>query len=152
MEITQYYFLQPGYIIICKQPFIINTIVGSCISVCLWDNVNHFGGMNHYIYAKSLNKIKNGKFGNISTPFLIKSMLEIGCRPENIKAHIIGGGQHPQLSPIIGEENSKIASVILEKYKLEIITNDIGGQIGRKIIFNTKTGEILIQKGMCVFT
>lgn len=146
MEITDKYFLQPGYIFATEQPYLIHTVLGSCVSVCLWDSVNKFGGMNHYIYSKAGQGTPNARYGNVSIPYLIKLMIQMGTRIENVKAHIIGGGQNPELSSDIGIDNVSIAEEILSKVGIKYITRDVGGTIGRKVIFNTESGEVLVYK------
>ncbi|MDQ2084915.1 chemotaxis protein CheD [Herbivorax sp. ANBcel31] len=142
------FFLQPGHIFVSKEEYKINTVLGSCISVCLWDEKEKFGGMNHYVYPRTDKEKRTAKYGNIATPYMIKLMKNMGANVSNIVAHIVGGGYNPLLSPVIGEENCKIAEDILKKSKIKIATRDVGGQTGRKVIFNNKTGEILVYKGI----
>ena len=140
------YFLQPGYIFVSREPYLVHTVLGSCVSVCLWDSFNRFGGMNHYVYSESPDGERNGRFGNIAIPYLIQLMLESGAQMNNLKAHIIGGGQNPSLGSFIGTENAATAEKLLKKSKIEILTRDVLGQFGRKVIFNSQSGEILIYK------
>nr|QIV52811.1 hypothetical protein [uncultured bacterium] len=74
-------------------------------------------------------------------------MLDTGSKTKNIKAQIFGGAFNPEISEKdIGNQNAEIAKKILKKNGINIISEDIGGQIGRKVIFNTKTNEILVIK------
>ncbi|TYQ16672.1 UNVERIFIED_CONTAM: chemotaxis protein CheD [Acetivibrio alkalicellulosi] len=150
MNIAENYFLQPGYIFVSREEHKINTVLGSCVSVCLWDKGENFGGMNHYIYAIDKNSERTARFGNISIPYMISIMKNMGAKMSNITAHIVGGGYNPLLSPEVGEGNTKIAEEILNKNKIKIATWDVGGQTGRKVVFNNKTGEIIVYKGIKV--
>ncbi len=144
MEEIKTYFLQPGYIFFSKEHYIIETILGSCVSICLWDEVLKIGGMNHYIYAFSSEK-QNAKYGKYSINYLIKMMKEEGCKNENIKAFVAGGARNDELSPVVGEENIKIALEILSRNKINILIKDIGGNRGRKIKFDNYTGEFNVR-------
>ena len=46
----------------------------------------------------------------------------------------------------IGRENIEIARKILSKRKISIISKDVGGEKGRKVVFNTDTNEIAVLK------
>jgi chemotaxis protein CheD len=141
------YFLQPGYIFVSKDPYFIHTVLGSCISVCIWDSKLKIGGMNHYIYARPFEKERNAKFGSISVPHLINLMIDMGASKINLKSHIIGGSQSTMMTnSSVGRENIKVAEDILRKNYIDIVTMDIGGEMGRKVIFDNKTGEVVVYK------
>ena len=142
------FFLQPGYIFVSEQPYLIHTVLGSCVSVCLWDSSKKAGGMNHFIYSRTRPGFHNARYGDVSTIYLIRLMLEMGCQKNQMKAHIVGGGHNPELDSKIGDENAIVAEEVLKKNMIEIVTKDVGGQTGRKIIFNNNTGEILVYKGI----
>ncbi len=141
------YFLQPGYIFVSSEPHLLSTVLGSCVSVCIWDPKLGFGGMNHYVHAKPFGKEKNAQFGSVSIPYMIRAMIEMGSQKYNLKAHIVGGSQNPQMrSSTIGKQNIHIAETFLKENFIDIITFDTGGCFGRKVIFDTQTGEIVIYK------
>ena len=48
MPVSSNYFLKPGYILIASKPTVISTVLGSCVSVCLYDRKRGAGGMNHF--------------------------------------------------------------------------------------------------------
>jgi chemotaxis protein CheD len=141
------YFIQPGYIFVCREPHLLSTVLGSCVSVCTWDSDSGFGGMNHYILPKPFNKERTARFGSISIPHLIKSLVDLGAEKHKLKCHIVGGAQNPAYgSAIVGKENIKIAENLIKKHYIDIVTFDTGGELGRKVVFDTETGEIVIYK------
>lgn len=149
MEQTkQTYFLPPGYIFVSKEPYLISTVLGSCVSVCIWDPILNFGGMNHHIHAKPFNKNeKSSQFGSLAIPYMIKLLVDLGGTKVNFKAHIIGGAQNPLISSsMIGKENIEIAEKILKKHLIQIITHDTAGEMGRKVVFDNETGELAVYK------
>jgi len=142
------YMLQPGYIYVAKAPTLISTVLGSCVSVVLYDKKKKIGGMNHfrYPYVKERSKM-TPVFGNVSTYALINIMLENGSKIKNMIAHLFGGARNPDISDVdIGKENAWIAKKILIRKGIEIVSEDIGGTFGRKIVFNTSNGEIIVLK------
>lgn len=150
------YFLQPGYIFLSLEPYLVHTVLGSCVTVCIWDDVLKFGGMNHFIYNKPSsvfrddikdNYAKKTYYGIYAIPYLIKLMLDNGSRKDDLKTHLVGGAQNPVLSSVsVGRLNIEIAEKILNKHKIPVITRDVGSKMGRKVIFETSTGEILVYK------
>jgi chemotaxis protein CheD len=140
------HFLNPGYIFVSQEPHLIHTVLGSCIAVYLWDSQYKFGGMSHYIYNKIFDADRNVKYGEVAIPYLIKLMLGFGAKESRIKAHIVGGAEHPEFRSPVGAENADLAEKLLADYHIEVLTRDVKGQLGRKVVFNSGTGEILIHK------
>ena len=149
MNIEEKYFLKPGYIFVSAQPYLIHTVLGSCVSVCIWDITRNAGGMNHYIYGRATSGNHNARYGDAAITYLVNYLTyEIGCQRINMRAHIIGGGHNRQLDSRIGDENVNIAEAILKRDGIEVVTRDVGGETGRKVIFNNITGEVLVYKGI----
>jgi Chemotaxis protein; stimulates methylation of MCP proteins len=146
VEDQKTYFLQPGFIFASQEPYLIHTVLGSCIAVCLWDSVHKFGGMCHYIYSTIQNQERNGKYGDVAIPHLFKLMFELGSQKSFLKAHIIGGGENPNFRSPVGNDNAALADKLVKQYAIDILTQDVNGQFGRKVIFNSGSGEILVYK------
>jgi chemotaxis protein CheD len=142
------YYLHPGYIYISRQQETIQTVLGSCVAVCLWDQSQKCGGMNHFLYPVTREATNaTPRFGNVAILALIKMMNEEGCRSEDLKAHILGGG-HPEgvTGESLGDQNVKIAREILKNKGISIIAEDVGGSVGRKIAFDVITGHVAVLK------
>ena len=142
------YHLEPGYVYFDSEESVIRTVVGSCVAVCLWDCRLKCGGMNHFLHpvVRDPNKAFP-KYGNVAMVALIRMMEEAGCRCEDLRAYIYGGGyQAGTSSEKIGADNVGIARKVLERKGIQIITEDVGGQMGRKILFDVKTGHVAVLK------
>lgn len=143
-----YYFLQPGYIFVPDQSISISTVIGSGVSVCIYDKKNRIGGMNHFQLPYMAAKGKTtALYGNVATIALIKMMLAHESQRKHLEAQIFGGAYNPKKNDKdIGRENIEIAQKILLKSKISIISRDVGGEKGRKVVFNTDTNEIAVLK------
>ncbi len=140
------YFLNPGYLFIAVDEYEIETLLGSCVSVAITDIKKNIGGMNHYILPeREKNSVHNGRYGISSIPFLINELIKNGAEIPNMRAAIIGGGKHQELGEEVGVKNVEIAKKILKRYGIKIVKEDVGGEIGRKISFNTSTGNLTIK-------
>jgi chemotaxis protein CheD len=142
------YFLGPGYIYIPIEPSVISTVLGSCVSVCIYDRKRRKGGMNRFQYPFIGDKRKaTSRYGNAATLALIRMMLEDGSKKKNLEAQILGGAFNAELSnQDIGKDNVKIARGILAKEGISLASEDTGGEKGRKIVFNACTNELAVFK------
>ena len=142
------FYLKPGYIYIGSEKTAVKTVLGNCVSVCLWDDKLRYGGMNHFLYPFTKDKKKaTAKFGNIATKILIKKMYQFGTKKENLVAQIIGGAKPENTTGIdLGTENISIARKILHKEGIKIKSEDVGGHLGRKVVFDMNNGHLLVIK------
>ena len=144
------HYLYPGMLFAKDGQYVISTILGSCVAVCLWDNVLRQGGMNHYLLPLWNGEgLPTPKYGNVAIPMLIEKMRLIGSRKDNLKAKVFGGGSVLESlcgSIDVGNRNIILAEEILVSEKISVISSDVGGKSGRKIFFVTDTGEVFVRK------
>lgn len=144
-EIDKYY-LFPSAIYAEKKPCIVNTILGSCVSVCLIDFKNQIGGINHFMLPYWNGEgLATPKYGNIAIDRLIERMQKLGANPNELVAKVFGGANQIKSSINIGGKNIEVAHEILFQKKIKIIAQDLGGEQGRKIQFDTGTGNVLLK-------
>ena len=142
------YFLKPGYIFLAEKPTVISTVLGSCVSVCIYDKKRKIGAMNLFQYPVVTDKTKaTAVYGNVSTIAMIRMMEQDGSKKKHMEAQVIGGAYNPKVSDKdIGKENIKIALKVLQKEKIPVVSKDDGGERGRKVVFNTQTNELAVFK------
>lgn len=140
-------YIYSSGLLVSATPMVLNTVLGSCISVCLWDSENKIGGMNHYMLPFwNGSGLASPKYGNIAIPQLLKKMISLQTQPGNIVAKVFGGAKMlKDQSNIfdIGRRNTDLAHELLGSEKIRIIAESTGGEKGRKIFFNTSSGEVL---------
>jgi len=143
------HYLYPSAIFADKEAHLVDTILGSCVSVCLYDPVNKLGCINHYMLPFwNGTGLASPKYGNIAIKKIIDKMVEMGSIPKNIEAKIFGGGEVIETQSNlfkIGERNIEIAINTLKEHKIKITGQSVGGKSGRKIRFNTETGVVLMK-------
>ncbi len=142
------FFLEPGFIYVGSEKSAVKTVLGNCVSVCLWDTKLRFGGMNHFVYPYTKDKRKaTARFGNIATKTLLKNMFSVGSDTQNIVAQIVGGAsKEDRPKDNLGRENVAIARQVLHKHNITIKSEDIGGHLGRKVIFDVQNGQLMVIK------
>jgi chemotaxis protein CheD len=146
--VTRDYFLKPGYIYLPEKATVISTVLGSSVSVSLYDKTLKAGGMNHFLFpVVDTDKTATSLYGNVAVLTLIRMMRGNGSVLSKLTAQIFGGAYNPaESSRDIGQDNVKTARMILHQKKIKIVSEDVGGELGRKIIFNTLNNEILTLK------
>lgn len=144
-ELKEHY-LYPGNIFVDVKPYRITTILGSCVSVCLWDTRLKIGAMNHFILPLwNGNGLATPKYGNIAIKKIIDKMLTLGSQKKDLVAKIFGGAAVLNTSNNkfnIGDRNVSVAFDFIREEKIPIVSQDVGGLTGRKILFFTNTGRV----------
>lgn len=145
------YFLKPGNMFVCWEPYRLATVVGSSVAICLSDHVSHVAGMNVFTFPKLKGNLNETYYGSYAIPKLLEMMFNLGSNKKNIQAHIVGGAfSKKYLSNDIGKKNVEIAQKCLKKNKISIVNIDVGGEFGRKVLFDTSCGEIIVYKAKSI--
>lgn len=153
MDITSQllsHYLYPGGLFADSRPHRVTTVLGSCVSVCLWDKVRRIGGINHYLLPLWNGEgLPTPRYGNIAIAGLIDRMQALGCNREHLCAKLFGGAAMWENSKgllAVGERNIDLAWRQLDEYHIPVVASDLGGDAGRKIIFDTASGAVLLRR------
>lgn len=142
-------YVNIGELVVSPKPTVIETILGSCVSVCLYTK-SGAGGLIHYSLPEThqkFNDIQDAlKYGNYAVPLLIEQLAEVtGEQPSQFSAKIVGGSSGlVDTKNLIGTENVQIAEKYLKKFGINIVSRDVGGNLGRKIKFHTGNGRLQV--------
>ena len=141
--INDNYFLKPGFIIIPTKATDISAVLGSCVAVCLYDQKRKTGAMNHFQLPFIYEKYRaTARYGNVATITLINMLLNDGSKIKHL-----GGAYNSRIShKDMGRDNIKVARNILVKKQIRVVSEDVGGERGKKIVFNTNCGETAVLK------
>ena len=144
------HYLYPGNIFAHPEPHQVKTVLGSCVSVCLFDPVKNIGGINHYMLPLWNGEgLASPRYGNIAITRLVEKLESYGCARSRIQAKVFGGGEVLKITVgfiNVGERNIILAKDILGELKIPIVAIDVGGKSGRRIVFNTGSGSILLKR------
>jgi len=142
------YFLLPGYIFLSQEPYLISTVVGSSVAVALWDADIKLGGMSNFLYPLwESSEEATTVYGNVAIPYMVRMFREEGAKDYNLQSQIFGGAESDLTEAgKIAHENIEVAKSILKKQGIKVISEDVGGRLGRKIVYNTFQNEALVYK------
>jgi chemotaxis protein CheD len=141
--------LNIGEIAVSKEAATLETILGSCVAVCLWDDKFRIGGLNHYLLPhEQPNTPKSTVYGATSIDALVEQVVAAGADIRNLQAQIFGGGSViTDLDDIfnIGVENVRIAQIKLQEYDIPIVSAHVRAKQGIRVIFKTLSGEVTVK-------
>jgi chemotaxis protein CheD len=158
--IQQQIFLQPGEIYFAERPALISTLLGSCVAVTMFSPRLGTGAICHGLLPSCRgNKTCEGdKFCHEGIRYVDCSIMRMlgwfrqnGVAREEIDIKVFGGSEmlsspETKTKDSVGQQNIKVAFQVIEKEKLRVSASDVGGLRGRKIIFSTSTGEVLLKR------
>lgn len=139
------YYLHPCKIFVHRQEHLVSTVLGSCVAVCIWDTQSGIGGMNHFMLPLWDSKgLPTPRYGDIATRRLIKGILHLGGDSKHLAAKVFGGANViPAFDevPSLGDRNAIVAMENLKECGIPVLACSVGGVMGMRLHFNTRTGE-----------
>jgi chemotaxis protein CheD len=148
MALEQIHVVGGQCLVVHEADIVLTTVLGSCVSVCLYDPVIGVGGMNHYLLPLGDDRDSpelHGRYGSLSIPMLIDGLCEMGAVPSRMKAKLYGGGRMFLGTSDIGEKNSRLALELVQEAGIEIVAASLGGTKARNIRFHTSTGRTWVR-------
>ena len=127
--------------------------LGSCVAVVLHDSKKEIGGIAH-VMLPSREEVKHpgnpAKFADSSIELMISELKRHGANPRDLKAKLYGGANmFPNIESrgmrLIGERNVEAIRSELEKHHIEIVEEEVGGTVGRSIIFDPHDGSVRVR-------
>jgi len=144
------HFLYPGTLFVSRGVTRISTILGSCVAVCLWDHSLQIGGINHYMLPYWNGEgLPTPRYGNIAINRLYEQMRRNGSVKADLVAKIFGGAQINAGTAelyLVGDRNIQVAHEILSELGIPIVGFEVGGDKGRKVVFDTSDGKVYIAR------
>jgi chemotaxis protein CheD len=144
-------YLEPGGLVAAVRPTEVTTILGSCVSVCLWDERLRLGGINHFLLPSAPSgQHPNGRHGDAAIPMLLRELERLGSQRLHLRAKVFGGAHMagpppPGAPPSLGQRNAELARRLLREVGIDIVAEDLGGSAGRKLRFRTDDGMALVK-------
>lgn len=137
-----------------REELLIETVLGSCIAVCLMDEGRGVTGMNHFMLpadrsAEADAGDRAGRYGTHAMELLINEMMHLGADRLSLRAKVFGGGNVIRLregTMRVGDWNTRFALDFLEREGIPVIARDVGGETGRRIILFAPAGNVKLRR------
>ena len=143
-------FLHPGQLFVARTPTVITMVLGSCVSVCLWDHRARVGGANHYLLPSDVGVVPAvTRFGPGAIRTLVHLLLRAGAQRRSLSARIFGGANvldaFRGTAHHLGLANVETARASLRDHGISVDAEDIGGTRGRHLQFSTADGAAVVR-------
>lgn len=152
----------PGEYYATADATAISTLLGSCVSVCLYDRNSGVGGMNHFMLPKLLLKLNetrcsapyaapcpnscSARYGACAMKHLLERLEMLGARRDNLEAKLFGAGRVMAGVSDIGEKNAAFALGYLDERGIPVVASDLGDSCPRKLVFFPATGRVFVKR------
>jgi chemotaxis protein CheD len=150
--------IHPGGYFASRENIIISTILGSCVSACIYDPVVGVVGMNHFMlsnkrYARDMRYYltEAGRYGVNAMELVFNEMLKLGARHENLRVKAFGGSSLLGLSMnmdnflCVGEVNCRFILDFLKNEGIPLVASSLDGESGRVIRFSSADFSVLMR-------
>lgn len=144
--------IMPGEYFVSREPMIVSTVLGSCVSVCIRDPLAGVGGMNHFMLpapkgdGRSDSWGESARYGSFAMELLINEILKRGGHRSRMEVKVFGGGKIYDGSVDIGSNNAAWAMHYLAEESLPVAKLDVGGVCPRRVYYFTQDGRVLLKK------
>jgi chemotaxis protein CheD len=132
-----------GEVAASQTSVVLDTLLGSCVAVCLYDPVSRIGGMNHILLPNCRIGEVTPRCGVHAMELLINEIMKLGGDRRRFIAKAFGGatvisGTH---LPPIGAENARFVREFLANESIPLIAERMGGDHAVHVYFHTDTGK-----------
>ena len=139
----------PGEFYVTDREELITTVLGSCVSACIYDPSSRLGGMNHFMLPG--NEVANDadgstRYGLFAMESLVNEILKRGSLKKNLRAKLFGGGQIIENMSDIGQKNIRFARKFLFSEAIPLESHDLGLSFPRKVNFFPFSGKVMVKR------
>lgn len=150
-------FLKPGEYFVGDASHCIRTVLGSCVSVTLWDPARRVGAMSHFLLATRGNAAPSNtfsqgtdldaKYGDEALQLMLQELSRKNVVATACQAKIFGGGD---MFPVktgssaiaVGRRNGEAARSLLMAHGIQVISESLFGAGHRQIAFDVASGYV----------
>jgi chemotaxis protein CheD len=132
--------IHPGDVAITSSADGVTTVIGSCVAACLRDTRTGVGGMNHFM-------LLDERHGGDLMARLVDAVLANGCGERSrLELKLVGGACLKPGAQETGQRALGFARQFAAAAKLAIEAEDVGGVLGREVVYWPGTGQLRIRK------
>jgi chemotaxis protein CheD len=141
-----------GGVFASRDGAVVRTLLGSCVSACLWDPKSGAGGMNHFMLPRAANGDGGddlARFGVHAMELLIGKIQRLGGERRTLQAKVFGGGHVLQIAGAaesVPEQNIRFVRRFLSEEDIPVVAEDLGGEQARQVIFRTDSGRVWLKR------
>ncbi len=144
-------YLLPGEHAAGRSPCRIRTLLGSCVSITLWQPRLQVGAMSHFLLpgdGKRQGLELNGRYGHDALALMLMDLKVLGAEPQDCEAKLFGGGaMFVSEGPLgtVGWRNGEAARRMLAQRGIRVVSESLYEAGHREIIFHVDSGEVWVR-------
>lgn len=148
-------YLHPADLRVLTEPCEVMTVLGPCVSVTLWCPESAVAAICHAMLPKAPESVLSagsrhpGKYVDEAIPELLARWKQAGGNPRSVEVKLFGGAEINAVRGFpgnIGTQNVARAREVLRELGLNLAAYDVGGPVGRKLIFDTRSGSVRVKR------
>ena len=142
----------PGQYHAAADDIVIVTVLGSCVSACLWDPLRRIGGMNHFmlpgVSRPSGAAPASATLGVYAMEVLINRLLKLGADRGRLQAKVFGGASVLEGMDAlnVGTQNGSFVLEFLAEERIPVTAQDLYDVCPRKVYFFPASGKVLVKR------
>jgi len=141
-------YLKPGEFHFSVSPAVVTTILGSCVSVTMFDRLGGAAAICHALLPEGP-RSDAFRYVDSSIPGMLEMFEARGVPRRHLEVKLFGGADMIGTGGSrvgVGRRNVEIAFQVLAQAGLTVVTHDVGGTRGRKLFFVTHTGDVFLKR------
>lgn len=143
-------YLKPGELVVAERPALVSTVLGSCVAVTLFNPRLGVGAICHAMLPLAAGR-DGFKYVDSSLLHMLAHFERLGVSKRELTVKLFGGADMfesglPAGGGSVGRQNIQAATALLRQEGLPVVAADTGGRQGRKLLFYSHTGEVLLKR------
>lgn len=140
--------IEAGSVHASKSPSEVRTVLGSCVSACLYDPLLGIGGMNHFMLPMGEHATRPARYGVHAMELLINQIMKLGGDRTRLRAKVFGGASVIKAlasTSDVGRRNAEFIRTFLAAERIPIDAERLGGTSPLEVRMTTDTGHVRVR-------
>lgn len=145
MDFRPLHVIGGQYAVSCDPGVMLITVLGSCVSACIYDPLVAIGGMNHFLLPTcgELETVdRPERYGEPAMRALVDDLYSLGAERRNLRAKLFGGRSRKSSGYDPGSLNAAFARRFLLEEGIKLVDASLGDDLARWIAFHPTTGRV----------
>lgn len=141
-------YLKPGEYHFATSPTVVTTVLGSCVSVTMFDRTSGAASICHALLPEGPS-VDAFRYVDSSILHMLRMFADHGVNRKSLVIKLFGGSDMLGAGGSrigVGRRNVQIANQVIAASGLAVAMCDVGGTQGRKLIFVTHTGDVFLKR------
>ncbi|MBW6421383.1 chemotaxis protein CheD [Rhizobium sp. XQZ8] len=124
------------------------TVLGSCVSACIYDAESGIGGMNHFILPNGGHQDRTERqqrYGDVAMRSLVDAVRGRRSNRRPLRAKLYGGRTRCPNGEDAGALNAAFARDFLQAEGIDITDESLGDDLARWVTFHPASGRVWLK-------